>query len=344
MSSSESFQTHCEHRCLLCGDQNPAEGFSDEHVFQASIGGELVAVGATCCTCNRACSAAFEAKFLNSVKVLTNVLDIANRSGDVPNIDVTVRIDGRPFKGVLHADGELVIHGQREQQPSGDGKLVTRWWLFSDESFQQLQKAAAKRGEQLVTEDPTGRDIELVPESFMPLDFLNSQEAKRTAAKVALTCIASKLGQNLACCPAFDCVRNYIHTGEGECARLFYNPNFSAQTHAGPFQHLVILSFDARKRTAYAIVMFFGTMTYLVHLSSTYEGIDFGAHYAFDARKRAEVTVFVGHPENERLAVEDILRGKTQFDDVVAVAENGARVIQSAASPRRIIATGPGTY
>jgi len=331
------------HRCLLCGDTNPAEGFSDEHVFQASIGGELVAPGATCRVCNRACSAAFEAKFLNSVKVLTNILGIANRKGDVPNIDVTMRIEGRPFKGVLRSDGELVIQNRFEQLQGEDGKFVKRWWLFNDVSFEQLQKNAAKRGEKLVTEEPAGRDIELEPESFMPLDFINSLEAKRTAAKVALTCVASKLGQSYACSPAFNTVRHYIRKGEGECARLFFNPDFAAQAQAGPFQHLVIVSFDAQQHTAYAIVMFFGTMTYLVQLSSTYEGIDFGAHYAFDARKREEVAVFVGHLENERLAVEDILGGKTRFGDVLAVAEWGATVIRSAASPRRIVATRPGS-
>jgi len=99
----------------------------------------------------------------------------------------------------------------------------------------------------------------------MPLDFINSPEAKRTAAKVALTCVAAKLGQFFACSRAFDAVRNYILKGDGECARLFFNQNFATQTQAGPFQHLVILSCDAQKHTAYAIVMFFGTMTYLVH-------------------------------------------------------------------------------
>lgn len=156
----------------MCGATNPAEGFSDEHVFQASIGGELVAPSATCRSCNRECSAAFEAKFLNSVKVLTNVLGIANRKGDVPNVDVTFRIDGRSFKGVLRTDGELVIQNQFEQQRGKDGKLVKRWWLFSDQSFEQLQKAAAKRGERLVSEESNGRDLELVPASFMPLDFI----------------------------------------------------------------------------------------------------------------------------------------------------------------------------
>src|SRR5262249_53808007 len=150
------------------------------------------------------------------------------------------------------------------------------------ESFEQLQRAAEKRGERLLSEEPPGREIEFEPESFMPLDFMRSLEAKRTAAKVALTCAAAKLGQNFACSAAFDGVRNYIRAGEGDYARLFFNQNCAKRTQAGPFQHLVILSCDARKHTAHAIVMFFGTMTYLVQLSSSYEGIDFGMHYAFD--------------------------------------------------------------
>lgn len=316
------------------------DGFTDEHVFQASIGGELVAPEATCRTCNRACSLAFESKFLNAVKILTHLLGIANRKGDVPSIEVTLRVDGRPFKGVLHSDGELEIQNQFEKQVA-DGKVVKRWWLFTEDSLEQLQKAAAKRGERLVNEAPTGKDIEFVPESFMPLDFMNSAEAKRTAAKVALTCAAAKLGQNFACSGAFDVLRRYILTGEGECARLFFNQNFAAHTQAGPFQHSVILSCNAKTHTVYAIVMFFGTMTYLVCLSSTYEGVDFGSQYAFNARERKEVPIFVGHLENERLAVEDVLGVSTRFGDVMAVANHGAAVIESAAAPRRIAVTPP---
>jgi hypothetical protein len=330
-------------QCFLCGATDPAEGFSDEHVFPASIGGELIASRATCrIPCNRDCSINFEAGFLKSVKTLAGILGIANRKGDVPNIDVTLRVDGRKFNGVLKADGELIIHNQYEHESTAQGKVVKRWWLFTDLSFEQLQKAAAKRGERLVCEElPTGREIEFTPESFMPLDFLNSLEAKRTAAKAALTCIAAKLGQTFACSAAFDGVRRYIREGIGDCVRLFFNENFATNTQAGPFQHLVILWCDGQKHTAHAIVMFFGTMTYLVELSSTYQSVDFGAHFAFDARERKEVPVFVAHMENERLAIEYALAGDTRFDNVVAVAEYGAKIIQLAAAPREIRAIVP---
>lgn len=339
----EAAAQRCDERqCFLCGTSNAPNDFTDEHVFPASIGGELIALNATCSPCNGNCSVDFEAKFLNSVKILTNLLGIANRRGDIPSIDVTVRIDGRQFKGLLNCDGEVVLRNHAEQQSAIGGKVVKRYWLFDDESFERLQKAAAKRGERLVCEEPPAHEIEFTPESFMPLDFINSLEAKRTAAKVALTCLAAKLGQTFACSPAFDGVRKYIREGEGNSARLFFNQNFAVHTQAGPFQHLVLLSCDGQKHSVYAIVMFFGAMTYLVELSSMYQGADFFAQYAFDGRKRKEVPVFVGHLENERLAVEDVLGGTTLFDDVVAVAEYGAKVIQRAASPRRIFARVPG--
>jgi hypothetical protein len=328
-----------ERHCFLCGTTKDANGFTDEHVFPASIGGELVAPKATCIGCNRNSSADFEAKFLNSVKILTNLLGIANRQGDIPSIQVTLRIDGRQFTGLLKGDGELVVRNQK-QQSTVEGKIVKRYSLFDDESVEQLQKAAAKRGERLVYEEPPAH-VEFIPEAFMPLDFINSLEAKRTAAKVALTCLAAKLGQTFACSHAFDGVRRYIREGAGNSARLFFNKDFAVNTQAGPFQHLVILSCDGQKHTVYAIVMFFGTMTYLVELSSIYQSIDFGAHYAFDARNRKDVPVLVAHLENERLAVEDVLGSNTRFDDVAAVAEYGAKVIQSAASPRRIVARVP---
>lgn len=324
-------------KCFLCGETNPAEGFSDEHVFPASIGGTLVAPQATCLRpCNADCSTGFEAEFLNSVKVLSGLLGIGNREGNVPNLDVMLTIDGRPFEGVLKADGELLIVNQFEKQTTAAGKVVKRWWLFDDSSFDRLQRAAAKRGERLVLDEPQCRDIELLPESFMPLGFLNSPTAKRMAAKVALTCVAAKLGQAVACSAAFNDVREFIREGTGNFARLFFNNKLAAHMLTAPFQHLVVVSFNAQNHTAHAIVIFFGTMPYIVELSRTYQGVDFGWHYAFDAKERKEVDVFVGHLEQERLMVEDVLSPDTRFDDIVAVAEHGADIIQRVAG-RRVI-------
>jgi hypothetical protein len=205
---------------------HPAEGFSDEHVFQASIGGELVAPGATCRTCNRECSVAFEAKFLNSVKVLTNVLGIANRNGNVPNINVTLRIDGRPFKGVLHADGELVIQNQFEQQQGDDGKLMSRWWLFTDGSFEQLQKAAAKRGQKLVTEEPAGRDIELEPEVIHAPGFHQFTGRKENCSQGSADVCCFQAGAKLGLLTRLRQRAKLHPEGRGEVLTFILQPGF----------------------------------------------------------------------------------------------------------------------
>ena len=85
----------------------------------------------------------------------------------------------------------------------------------------------------------------------------------------------------------------------------------------------------------YAIVSFFGGLTYLVQLSTSYQGADYGFTYAYDSLQRKRTGHLVGDFDNERLAIEDVRFGKTVYDDVRMMAEHWAKYIQSA-SPGQI--------
>ena len=85
----------------------------------------------------------------------------------------------------------------------------------------------------------------------------------------------------------------------------------------------------------YGIVSFFGGLTYLVQLSTSYQGADYGFTYAYDSLQRKMTAHFVGNFDDERLAIEDVRFGKTVFDDVRAMADHWAKYIQSA-SPDQI--------
>ncbi len=80
---------------------------------------------------------------------------------------------------------------------------------------------------------------------------------------------------------------------------------------------------------------FFGGLTYLAQLSSTYQGADHGFTYAYDALQRKETGHLVGEFDNEKLATEDVRSGKTIFDDVRTMADHWAKYIQRA-SPKQI--------
>lgn len=321
-------------KCLLCGT---AENLTDEHIFPAALGGEDVVPSGTCSRCNGDSSQGYEAQFNNALKTVCHVLGIGNRQGDVPSIPAMAVIDGTRFNLVLDHGGKFRLQEKKEERILENGKKVIDYFVFSDEKVKEVEERLQRRGERLVQEftPQSVKPIEFEPESFMPLDFIAEQAALRTATKVAYFVLVKKAGRTFAQSAAFDGVREYLLTGTGKPARLFVNENYAANTHVGPHQHMVQIYCNGRERTVHAIVSFFGGLTYLVQLSASYQGADYGFTYAYDALRRKETGHIVGEFDNERLATEDVRSGKTIFDNVRAMAEHWAKYIQLA-SPDHI--------
>ena len=324
-------------KCLLCGT---TENLTDEHIFPAALGGDDVVPKGSCLKCNGDSSRGYEAKFNNALKTVCHVLGVGNRQGNVPSISAVAVIDGTKFNVVLDHDRTFRLQEKKEQRVLENGKKVTDYFLFSDEKAKGVEERLTRRGERLVQEfkPRNARQIEIEPESFMPLDFMDEEAALRTAAKVAYFAMAKKAGKKFAQSAAFAEVRKYLATGEGSPARLFVNENFAANTRIGPHQHMVQVYCNGGEGTVYAIVLFFGGLTYLLQLSATYQGADYGFTYAYDALERKETLLLVGNFDNEKLATEDVRSGNTVYGDVHAMAEHWKKYIQSA-SPDQIKTT-----
>jgi hypothetical protein len=312
--------------CLFC----PArENLTDEHIFPAALGGEDAVHNGSCVPCNNGFSAKFEAEFNNGLKNLCYVLRIGNREREVPSIDAVALIDGRKFNVVLRPNGKCEIQDKKEERVSDSGKKVIDYFLFSDSSIRRLEERAEKRGQQLHGVDRDGRPIEFEPESYMPLDFIGEECALRTATKIALTAVAKLAGIRVAQSHAFDAVKRYILEGVGFPTRLFVNKRYAANLHIGPHQHAVQVYFDGAEHTVYAVVALFGSLTYLVELSASYDGADCGFTYAYDALQRKPTQVLHHILETERLATKDVRFGETRFDDVPLMADHWRETIES---------------
>jgi HNH endonuclease len=285
-----AFPAREEHGCIVCGR---IEKLTDEHIFPAALGGEDVVRDATCQPCNALFSHDFEAAFVNALKPLCYILRIGNREGEIPSIETTAKIDDREFKVILHPDGGMHIQDKKEERILDSGVKEKRYWLFSKGTKEQLESRAARRGERVEIITGNGRPIEFEPESFMALDFIGSQEALRTATKIAFMALVYKVGRRFAMSPALDAVRRHLHTGKDQYARLFVNRRFSDKHQIGPHQHAASVHCDGQQHTIYAVIIFFGGLAYLVQLSSDYQGADYGFTYAFDALERKEAPVIV---------------------------------------------------
>jgi hypothetical protein len=113
--------------CMFCGSE---ADLTREHVFPASVGGELTVPDGSCKGCNGEFGK-WESTIWESTRFLLNLLQIENRDGEVPTARVEVEIRG------MNANG---LFGKREAAgttslsevvvPSGTGRQETSKGAF----------------------------------------------------------------------------------------------------------------------------------------------------------------------------------------------------------------------
>ncbi|MGH9509220.1 MAG: HNH endonuclease [Terriglobales bacterium] len=312
--------------CLFC---SKTEHLTDEHIFPASLGGDDVVEKSTCIQCNGIFSDQFEASFNNSMKFFCWLFQIGNRQGVIPNMEATAIWQGAELKVVVRHDGSIRPLGRPPTEVVGqDGRKQFEYLFPTLRERKKFEAWAKAKGKEII---PITDPIVVQPGSSISMDFIGEDAALRAATKVAFMCLALKCGVVTARSDTFKDVREFIRTGKGtHPARLFVNPTFSHMVQSGPHQHSVFAYLNAQDCTVWAIVRFFGGLSYLVQLSDSYTGgVDYGFFYIYDAYRKQQEGMLLGQYDMEKVAIETIINGATTFDDVGAAAEHFLDFIKS---------------
>src|SRR6202040_2585210 len=109
--------------CIFCFGQ---ENLTDEHVFPAFMGGDLVVRNGSCERCNREFSIA-EATLKKATTPVLNLLQIENRYGVVPNAPLNVEIRGLDLKNLpafMDGKGEINPSNVVRESVTEDGRKL----------------------------------------------------------------------------------------------------------------------------------------------------------------------------------------------------------------------------
>ena len=184
-------------KCLFC--RREFEKLTDEHVFQAAIGGKLVVNNATCAQCNNDMSKQYEQEISGRLVHFRRILDIKDRRGKIPTIEITVNVDGQERLATLYGDGKVVLR-PRITETTKEGVVETVYENLPENAKEGLRKKAKEQGIELIEEPTPGGEVEA---SFSgDLDFLKSEGMLRFVAKIASTstrpCSRSRPGRTMA--------------------------------------------------------------------------------------------------------------------------------------------------
>jgi len=293
-------------RCLFCLKE--FEKLTDEHVFQAAIGGKLVVKNATCVECNIGMSKQYEQEISGRLVHFRRILDIKDRRGKIPTIDISVNLDGQERLAALFGDGKVILR-PRVTETTKEGVVETVYENLPENAKEGLRKKAKEQGIELIEESTPGGEVEA---SFSgDLDFLISEGMLRFVAKIAYTASALRMGFALAQSDAFSEIREYINTGRGSTpVRLFLNDEFLTHSAHGLHQHSVVLAGRNDKHRVDAIVRLFGGLSYMVTLTTKYQGADFFDTLVYDSQRGEVNKALATHLQSEILQIETLQEDK----------------------------------
>lgn len=299
-------------KCLFCRCER--EELTDEHVFPAAIGGNLVVRKATCAQCNNGISKKFEQQIAGRLLHFRRLLSLRDRRGEIPAVEIAVNLKDQERRASLLPDGRTVLR-PRVTEVIHNGVVETTYENLPEADKENLRKKAKEKGWELIEEPTPGGEVEASMSG--QLDFLTSEEMLRFVTKIAYTALALRMGIAITQLDSFDEIREYIDKGGGSSpVRLFLNEAFLTGSAQGLHQHSVVLAGRNDRRRVDAIVRIFGGLCYMISLSDLYEGADFFDTLVYDSQRGEINKVLATHIQSEILQIETLQADKdTVWDD-----------------------------
>jgi hypothetical protein len=308
--------------CIFC---RAIENLTEEHVFSAFSGANLVVQQGSCKSCNNTCSK-FEQKIAGELETTRHIFDIQDRYADVPKLRVTVEVRGDgvepvDVRGRRTPEGEIELYDFVSKTKVEDGRRVRHGFFVSAEAAERFIERSHARGEK-TTEPNVPKEVTLVSSATQTITFAFSYEARQLAAKIALVSLAFQYGTEYTCLAQFDGLRDVILRQPRDPAtlglRIFANKDFTSDYKRTPRQHTVRAYLSAGMHKGWASITLFGGLTYIVELTRGFNERD-SRHFRlfYDLESRAQFNPVVLFSEQELIG--RVLSPATIFEEAEAI-------------------------
>jgi hypothetical protein len=287
------------------------------------MGGDLALKGGSCQQCNGDFGGS-EAALKEATKPLLNLLQIRNRYELVPNMPLRAKIRGLDMKrlpGFMDGAGEIRLRDVVTESTAEDGRRLRQGFFLTKEAGDRFAERARAKGLQVV-DRKVPNEIVIEANYTITVYFIASLDARRIAAKIALTAIGLIYGKEFALTPQFDELRasRVAKSPQELPVRFFANQGLMSAYIRTASDHSVICYLSAGMHRGWALVTLFGGICYLVAVTNDYterESRQFSIFYDA-AAKRCYTPVLLA---DEMTLVGHALSPATKFEDPSAVHE-----------------------
>ncbi len=225
--------------CIFCLAKSTK--LTEEHIFPAALGGDIVLKNSSCSRCNHGFSK-FEQPLLNELALFRALFRIKDRYGNVPEVEVIAKTENKDYAARLKKDGSVQLKRTVTPVSGPDGSREFVHRFLNPRQREKLLKEIQKKGlpfDESGPGDPVRAEVHIGGNCYE----VGSLNGLRTAAKIAYAGLAYSVGAQFAISLSFQQPRDFIAEGKGEkVVRLFVNKPFVEANRQGPHQHSLILA------------------------------------------------------------------------------------------------------
>jgi len=255
--------------CIYCKKNLPITLSSRSDVIPDFLGNGLILERAVCKTCNNEFNIQVEQPLRNHFQFLRSGLDLKGRRGKPVQLVVDVEIESLDKKirsDVEHIKGK----GVPPFKFRGDDGKEYYAFIGKKAYIEEKKKEINSKKSNIKWMEANDKGEVILSVNALPVNIMNSDLAKRLAAKIAFERFCQKKSSFVCLDGLYDNIRNYIRDGSGtkQICSLIYNEKIMMGNMNFPFPcHSIILTHDTSRNIIVCVVSLFGLYYYLVKIS-----------------------------------------------------------------------------
>ncbi|TLS80659.1 HNH endonuclease [Photobacterium damselae] len=272
--------------CIYC-DNNYFEknNGSVEHAILSAIGGRKVSKNICCIDCNKRFGRTIDAQFAGKLRTLCGMLGIQKDRKEIGILKGVVKA-GEDIAD-LHPDGKMVQPNVSKDVYSTESRLSIHVTAGTEEQAMQISKGLLKKHGHRIEDAVVNIEEKknYVAGTHIALNFKWNEDDLRCVAKMALTYLVTITSPTRVRSGWFDDVINFINGSDSKASDFVYmdtNNVLPERPMLSPTDHRIFLYASKDEHLCMALLELFGTFTYSILLSKSWDGPDIAACYVID--------------------------------------------------------------
>jgi len=298
--------------CYLCNTELSGINESKEHIFLNAIGGRLGTKTILCRECNSSFGEKPDAELAKQLNFVSNMLNIRRERGTPPDIKGTLKSTGEQY--LVSSEGKPALAKPSFEKTVEGEKTVYQIKVRSHDELRKTMEGLKRHHPDINVDEIVNTakmQTEPLPEMLHFHLVIGGGLALRSICKTAVNFYLFKGGEVKHIAHVIPYLKEETNL---EIVNQYLDDSTIETEPTSVVAHSVFIIGDPKERILYSYIEFFSAFSFIVRLSSEYDGPAIRESYSYDVLNEVEMPIGTVKPfQPEFVRTYDYRRASLDF-------------------------------